>query len=85
MFEPRPTKSSKRARVRRNIVEAAHQYLLDNGIAVEDVWRVESCGESASGQEEILFSCPEGKARTAMLAGSIEKQDARIVVVEGWS
>lgn len=85
MFDGRPTKASKRAKVMFSACDHAKKLLVDNGIAVDEVQRVESAGSSDSGREEILFSSVDGTPKTAMLAGSLDSDEGVLEVVDGWS
>ena len=87
---PRPTTASKRAGVRppkrySSCLEHAKDLLLANGIAVDEVYAVESPGFSDSGLEEILFVDVTKALRTAILAGNMDKADGALDVIDGWS
>ena len=89
-MRPRPTTASKRAGVRypkrySSCIDHAKDLLLANGIAVAEVYRVESAGFSDSGLEEILFADVDDKPRTAILAGNMDKPDGALDVIDGWS
>ena len=87
---PRPTTASRRAGVKfpkryTSCIEHAKDLLLANGIAVSEVYRVESAGYSDSGRDEVLFESVDGKPKTAILAGNMDKQDGALEVIDGWS
>lgn len=85
MYHPRPTRSSKRAGVMHSACDHALHMLIENGIAVDEVHRVESAGSSYSGHEEILFSSVDGGPKTAILAGSLDSDEGKLKVIDGWS
>lgn len=84
---PRATTASKRAGIRRfrSILEHAKFLLDENGVAVDEVYRVESAGTSESGHEEILFSDLDDKPKTAILVGNMDRADGSLKVIDGWS
>ena len=87
---PRSTRTSRRAAPQittsfRNCREHAKHLLAENGVAVDEVWWVDSAGSSYSGQEEILFSSLDGVLKTAMLGGSLDSSEGKLEVIDGWS